>query len=114
LKQIAAQRGVPINSLRLKVVIERLLARLVTERNPLWLLKGGYAMELRFRPRARTTKDIDLAAKTLAAELSTQLRRIRDELQTAADQDLGISSSFVSADPAPNSRERLRAAHDFP
>jgi hypothetical protein len=42
------------------VAIERLLARLVVDKDPPWLLKGGYAMELRFRPKARTTSDIDL------------------------------------------------------
>ena len=56
----AQERGVQIQGLRLKVAIERLLARLVVEKEPPWLLKGGYAMELRFRPKARTTSDIDL------------------------------------------------------
>jgi hypothetical protein len=42
------------------VAIERLLARLVVDKDPPWLLKGGYAMELRFRPKARTMSDIDL------------------------------------------------------
>ena len=69
LKQLAGTSGAPISSLRLKVVIERLLARLFAASDPPWLLKGGYAMELRYRPRARTTKDIDLSVKTVAAEL---------------------------------------------
>ena len=71
LKQLAATSGAPISSLRLKVVIERLLARLFAASNPPWLLKGGYAMELRYRPRARTTKDIDLSVKTIAEQLAT-------------------------------------------
>ncbi|TVQ62833.1 MAG: hypothetical protein EA378_03195 [Phycisphaerales bacterium] len=60
LRNIAQQRGVQIHGLRLKVAIERLLARLFHEPNQPWLLKGGYAMELRFRPKARTTRDLDL------------------------------------------------------
>jgi len=89
LKQMAANSSAPINSLRLKVVIERLLARLFAASDPPWLLKGGYAMELRYRPRARTTKDIDLSVKSVAAELVDRIREVRDEMQAAADQDLG-------------------------
>ena len=43
LRAVAAERGLPINTLRLKLVIERLLARLFARPNPPWLLKGGYA-----------------------------------------------------------------------
>ena len=50
LRTVAAQRGTQIHGLRLKVAIERLLARLFHEASPPWLLKGGYSMELRFRP----------------------------------------------------------------
>lgn len=89
LKQTATESGVQLNSLRLKVVIERLLARLFSGNNPPWLLKGGYAMELRYRPRARTTKDIDLSVKTGEGVLAARLERIRDEIQEAAEHDLG-------------------------
>ncbi len=41
LKNVAAQRGADINSLRLKLVIEPLLARLFASPNPPWILKGG-------------------------------------------------------------------------
>lgn len=99
LKQVAAQRGIQINSLRLKVVIERLLARLFAHTDPPWLLKGGYAMELRYRPRARTTKDIDLSVKSALGELASRLEQIRDELQEAADRDLGDYFAFQIATP---------------
>jgi predicted nucleotidyltransferase component of viral defense system len=96
LKRIAAERGLPINALRLKLVIERLLARLFHESEPPWLLKGGYAMELRYRPRARTTRDIDLTVNRFAEDesLSARLDKIREELQTAADIDLGDYLAF--------------------
>jgi len=99
LKQVATQRGIQINSLRLKVVIERLLARLFAHTDPPWLLKGGYAMELRYRPRARTTKDIDLSVKSALGELASRLEQIRDELQEAADRDLGDYFAFQIATP---------------
>lgn len=91
LKDLAASRRVPLNSLRLKVVIERLLARLFRDASPPWLLKGGYAMELRYRPNARTTKDIDLSVPIVPVDVANQtaIDSIRDELQAAADLDLG-------------------------
>ncbi len=102
LKTLHAESGVPLSSLRLKVVIERLLARLFGVDNPPWLLKGGYAMELRYRPRARTTKDIDFSVNTLAATLSESLDQVRDELQAAADSQPG--DFFVFQIGAPGSQ----------
>jgi hypothetical protein len=91
LKALAAKRKLPLNAVRLKLVIERLLARLFREPDPPWLLKGGYAMELRYRPRARTTRDIDLTVSRFSASavLEARLETIRDELQQATDADLG-------------------------
>jgi hypothetical protein len=96
LKRVAAERGLPINALRLKLVIERLLARLFHESNPRWLLKGGYAMELRYRPRARTTRDIDLTVGQVAENetLSVRLDQAREDIQAAADINLGDYLSF--------------------
>ncbi|HKQ47597.1 MAG TPA: nucleotidyl transferase AbiEii/AbiGii toxin family protein [Phycisphaerae bacterium] len=95
LKKAADARGVPVNSLRLKFVIERLLARLFAKPSPPWLLKGGYALELRYRPKARTTTDIDLTVKEAGdAALMQRLDAIRDELQDAADADLGDFLEF--------------------
>ena len=100
LKLLAAQRGIPLNTLRLKLVIERLLARLFALQNPPWLLKGGYAMELRYRPRARTTRDIDLSCMTSnEVELAVRLQAIREQLQTAAAIDLGDHLTFLIEAP---------------
>lgn len=97
LRIAAQQRGAQIQGLRLKVAIERLLARLFHDADPPWLLKGGYAMELRFRPKARTTRDLDLA--TPDAVDSTALRRrlleVHESLQAAAAQDLGDAFEFL-------------------
>ncbi len=83
LRKRAAERGVPYATLQLKFVIERLLARLFREADPGWLLKGGFALDLRFRPRAPTTKDVDL---TMSAR---NMAGVRDRLQRAVDADLG-------------------------
>ena len=57
----AAQHdGVGLARLRTRVVFERLLARLHAVAPDVWVLKGGFALELRLGARARTTKDIDV------------------------------------------------------
>ncbi len=61
LRTEADRRELSVNELRLRFVMERLLARLFAEDHPPWLLKGGFAMDLRYRPKARTTRDIDLS-----------------------------------------------------
>jgi len=60
LKSLAHAEGIDLQRLRRQVSFDRMLARLFSEPNAPWLLKGGYAMELRLR-FARTTKDIDLS-----------------------------------------------------
>ncbi len=102
LRQAAAARGLAVNALRLKLLIERLLARLFAEPDPPWLLKGGYAMELRFRPRARTTKDLDLACTSEVAggRSAGRLDVVRTRLQEAAARDLGDFLVFRIGEPA--------------
>ena len=60
LKAISKAEGIDLQRLRRQVSFDRLLARLFAEKNAPWLLKGGYAMELRLRT-ARATKDIDIS-----------------------------------------------------
>jgi predicted nucleotidyltransferase component of viral defense system len=60
LKAISTAEGIDLQRLRRQVSFDRLLARFFAEKNAPWLLKGGYAMELRLRT-ARTTKDIDIS-----------------------------------------------------
>jgi hypothetical protein len=89
LRKRAEELGVPVGTLQLKFVIERLLARLFRDQSPPWLLKGGFALDLRFRPRARTTKDIDLSVSLLAGVEGPVSAAMRDRLQAAADIDPG-------------------------
>ena len=100
LRQVADARGVAVNSLRLKLLMERLLARLFAAPDAPWLLKGGYAMELRFHPRARTTKDLDLAcSSSLVPSGRGQRDAIRERLQDAAALDLGDFLVFRIGEP---------------
>jgi len=116
LKNIADGRGVPLHTLRLKLMIERLLARLFARPNPPWLLKGGYAMELRYRPNARTTKDIDLSISGPESEsdLKTLLAQIRDDLQAAAETDLGDYLTFRIAEPSTQLQGAPQGGARFP
>jgi hypothetical protein len=98
LRTRAETLGVPFSTLQLKFVLERLLARLFREDPPPWLLKGGFAMDLRFRPRARTTKDIDLSV-TLVAGAAPGLAAMRDKLQATVDVDVGDYLSFRIGTP---------------
>lgn len=60
LKKLAQISGEDLQRLRRKVAFDRLLARIFQGNGePQFLLKGGYAMELRFK-KARATRDIDL------------------------------------------------------
>jgi hypothetical protein len=67
LQDIVRKEGVDLQRLRRQVAFDRPLARLfhAAQPRPLpWVLKGGYAMELRIKA-ARTTKDIDLTMRSV-------------------------------------------------
>ncbi len=100
LRRRAAERKMPLSTLQLKFVIERLLARLFRQPEPPWLLKGGFALDLRFRPRARTTKDVDLSVALVAAEAGADLlATLRDRLQEAVAIDLGDHLTYRIGEP---------------
>ncbi len=96
LNAIATAEKVDLQRLRRQISFDRLLARFFAERHAPWLLKGGYAMELRLRS-ARTTKDLDLslpadAAAGFSGEVLTRL-------QQSARADLGDFFTFTIAEP---------------
>jgi Nucleotidyl transferase AbiEii toxin, Type IV TA system len=82
----AKSEGVDLQRIRRQVAFDRRLARLFSSTNPPWVLKGGYALELKFAA-ARTTKDIDLgldqyrcrgsAARAAGTRAPTRLARFR-------------------------------------
>lgn len=96
---MAAAEGADLQRLRRQVSFDRLLARFFKKRNAPWLLKGGYAMELRLQT-ARATKDIDIslpadAAAGFGSEVLT-------ELQRSARTDLEDFFEFTIAEPLMN------------
>jgi hypothetical protein len=106
---MAQTEGIDLQRLRRQVSFDRLLARLFSEQNTPWLLKGGYAMELRLRT-ARTTKDIDLSLPSDAA--SDWKERVLEHLQATATKDLkdffvfAIGQPMMELDAAPEGGAR--------
>src|SRR6516164_1635691 len=90
LQNRARAEGTDLQRLRRQVAFDRLLARLFSKGPKAeypWVLKGGYAMELRTHT-ARTTKDIDLTLLSdgtpLAKDPKEQREQVRALLQEAA------------------------------
>ena len=90
LQDIAGKESVDLQRLRRQVAFDRLLARLFNAAQPRplpWVLKGGYAMELRIKA-ARTTKDIDLTMRSVFSSSEKQDDKknlaVLEKLQEAA------------------------------
>ncbi len=98
LRNVAQQQGTDLQRLQRRVAFERLLARLFAGDDPPWLLKGGYALELRLQDRARSTLDLDLAVldpERLARKADPIEAQIHEQLQIAAEHDLGDGFRFL-------------------
>lgn len=57
------QADLNITRLRKQISFERFLARMVEVAPTGWVLKGAFALDIRYGDRTRTTKDLDLAMK---------------------------------------------------
>lgn len=90
LNKMAKAQGADIQRLRRQVAFDRLLCRLFCYADSPWLLKGGYAMELRLE-ESRTTRDIDLTACRPIGGRGKLHERILWLLQEAASEDLNDS-----------------------
>lgn len=67
-----------LSRLRKRVAFERLLARLVAVALDAWVLKGGFALELRLGNRARSTRDVDVDWPLASADVAALLRDAAD------------------------------------
>lgn len=103
LRNVARQRGTDLQRFKRRVAFERLLARLFAGQDPPWLLKGGYALELRLPDRARSTLDLDLSVPEPERLLSPPAgdeparrdAQIHEQLQIAAERDLDDGFQFL-------------------
>jgi len=67
------------------VAFDRFLARLMRLQPDRWILKGGFAIQLRLVDKARTTKDIDITFIKQTAPAAGQDDRIPTQ-RTASSQ----------------------------
>ena len=65
-----------IARLRKQIAFDRLLARLFDAPDPQWILKGGYALELRLGNIARATKDIDFSIPHINDATAEKVREL--------------------------------------
>lgn len=122
LKATAKRDLTDLNRLRRKVAFDRLLARLFQAETPPWALKGGYALELRFKS-ARSTVDIDLTLQSFVAPTASTgdiNRDVRELLQNAATVSLsdwfefnvGLPIMDLTAAPYGGARYPIEARMD--
>ncbi len=72
-------------------------------------------MDLRFRPQARTTKDVDLAVAVIPVDIGAKLSAaLRDRLQEAADNDLGDFLTFRIGEPTHELTNAPKGGASFP
>jgi Nucleotidyl transferase AbiEii toxin, Type IV TA system len=100
LKKTSQTEQTDINRLRRQVSFDRLLARLFHDSSVPWVLKGGYALELRFK-MARSTVDIDLTMGRAndGTDGSDINQIVREMLQAAASLPLGDWFEFTIGSP---------------
>jgi hypothetical protein len=99
LNTMSAEQGLDLQRLRRQVAFDRLLCRLFRQADSPWLLKGGYAMELRIQS-ARTTRDIDLGLRKLPGGAKDwDAFAVRDLLAEAVSLDLEDGFVFVIGEP---------------
>lgn len=77
LRKINENEGIDIPRLRKQIAFDRLLARLFDRPDSVWILKGGYSLELHFN-LSRATKDIDLSIQS--ADLHKERKDKRNEI----------------------------------
>ena len=103
LRNIAQQRGTDLQRLQRRIAFERMLARLFARDDPPWLLKGGYALEMRLQDRARSTLDLDLSvpdpgrlvSSVSGDEADPTNAQVHEQLQIVAERDLGDGFQFL-------------------
>jgi hypothetical protein len=121
LRNVSQECGMDLQRLQRTVAFERLLARLFAPEHTHWLLKGGYAQEMRFPNRARSTGDIDLSlqdSQLLSLKIADQQALspgdiMFEHLQIAADLDLGDGFRFTIRQPVLRKAAGLESSARF-
>ncbi len=95
LKQRERETGEPLVRMRKRLVFERCMVRLQKKSDSPWVVKGGFALELRLGLRARMTKDLDLGVdlgyfggrKLSSAEIA---QKLREDLSEAGEDGIAF------------------------
>jgi Nucleotidyl transferase AbiEii toxin, Type IV TA system len=95
LRQQSLSGGAPLARLRKMVAFDRFLARVTRKQPDAWIVKGGFALQLRLGDRARTTKDIDVSAVNPWTRDQTIAH-----LRAAVSLELGDWFEFEVGEPA--------------
>lgn len=95
IRRINLETGMPFDRIRKMIAFDRFLSRLLELKPDRWVIKGGFALQLRIGDRARTTKDIDLLFREEGVD-------IHESLQVAGFMDL---SDWFSFEVPPSSGE---------
>jgi predicted nucleotidyltransferase component of viral defense system len=93
--------GIDIQRLRRDIAFDRLIVRLFQMPSPPWVLKGGYAMQLR-TDSARTTKDVDLSirdANLIHEDPEKRNQTVRDLIIKQAALEIGDHFAFKISNP---------------
>jgi len=106
-----------LQRIRRKVAFERFLARLFHEKPYPWVLKGGYALEVRFEI-SRATKDLDLGTRLkITGSIEEQRSVLHKKLQKCATINLddyfifqiGPSAKVIESAPKGGFRFNIRS-----
>lgn len=101
----AAGDGARLARDRKRVAFDRLLARLTDAAPNRWLLKGGFALDLRLADRARATRDVDIDWQVAEEEL---LDTLIEAAAISAHDHFTFQVERTGAPP-----ERLGGSHRF-
>lgn len=109
LRNAADEHGVSVARLHQRVAFERFLARLAGSQH--WILKGGFALELRYGWGNRPTRDLDLRTLLTPHDAIDRLRRTltasgRDDLFAF---ELGETAQELQGAPGGGLRVRVTA-----
>jgi hypothetical protein len=115
LNERARRDAVDLHRLRRQVAFDRLLARMFDPSQPArdgWVLKGGYALEMRFH-MARSTKDLDLTVRSARGRAGDSTS-LRERLQLAASIDLPDFFTFIVGEPMAELNQAPEGGARFP
>ena len=115
LNERARRDGVDLHRMRRQVAFDRLLARMFDPSQPVrdgWVLKGGYALEMRFH-MARSTKDLDLTVRSVQGGVGDSIS-LRERLQLAASIELPDFFTFIVGEALADLNQAPEGGARFP